>query len=165
MARRWLLNASPIIALGRIGALPLLPGLATEMVVPEAVRREVEAPGARDPAFVDLQSIERLRIVRVARIPEPVAGWALGAGESEVIAWAIEHPAFEVVLDDLAARNCAQALRLPVRGTLGILVLARRSGLVPALRPLVEALVGAGFRAHPDVLRRALALAGEGEAA
>jgi predicted nucleic acid-binding protein len=155
------LNASPLIALGRIDALSLLPALATEIAVPEAVRREVEAPGPRDPAFIDVSTIDRLRIVHPERIPDLVAAWALGVGESEVIAWAVEHPYFDAVLDDLAARNCARALGLAVQGTLGILVLAKRQGLVPSVGPLVDALIGAGFRAHPDVLRRALALAGE----
>jgi predicted nucleic acid-binding protein len=45
VAERWAVNASPLIALGRIGRLHLLSTLAEEVVVPEAVAEEVRRIG------------------------------------------------------------------------------------------------------------------------
>jgi len=54
----------------------------------------------------------------------------LGAGESEVLTWARQNPGYEAILDDRAARNCAITLQIPVRGTLGVALLAKREGLI-----------------------------------
>jgi predicted nucleic acid-binding protein len=35
-----------------------------------------------------------------------------------------------ILLDDRAARNCASALKIPVRGTLGVLLLAKKNGKI-----------------------------------
>ncbi len=63
------------------------------------------------------------------------------------------------ILDDLAARNCAQVFGLPVTGTLGVLIRAKRAGFVPALRPEIDRLVLAGSLLSPSVIENALALA------
>jgi predicted nucleic acid-binding protein len=42
VSERWVVNASPLIALGRIGRLDLLAALADEVVIPEDVVSEVE---------------------------------------------------------------------------------------------------------------------------
>ena len=67
----------------------------------------------------------------------------------------------EVILDDRAARDCATTLGLPVRGTLGVVLLAKREGLIPRVRPVFQQLLDAGLRIAPDVLNMALKLADE----
>ena len=49
-----------------------------------------------------------------------------------------------------------------MRGTLGVLVQARQTGALPALRPVLDALVAEGFRIAPALVREALARVGEG---
>jgi predicted nucleic acid-binding protein len=44
---------------------------------------------------------------------------------------------------------------------LGVILLARRQGLVAKVRPLFDALVDAGLHITPQVLHAALRLAGE----
>jgi predicted nucleic acid-binding protein len=68
-----------------------------------------------------------------------------------------------VVLDDRAARNCAAALHIPVRGTLGIILLAKREGLIPHAKPVFDELLQAGLRIDPLTLAAALKLVGEQE--
>jgi predicted nucleic acid-binding protein len=53
------------------------------------------------------------------------------------------------VLDDKAARRAATILRIPVIGTLGILVAAAQSGLVPDFATAAEAVIRAGLYADP----------------
>lgn len=46
----------------------------------------------------------------------------------------------------------AASFGLSVTGTLGILVKAKRNGLIPILEPLVEKLIHVGIRISPEVL-------------
>jgi predicted nucleic acid-binding protein len=70
-------------------------------------------------------------------------------------------PGAFAVVDDLEARRCAHAIGVPIRGTLGLVLVARRHGLVPAARPLLEALRRAGLYLSDDLLDRALREVGE----
>jgi predicted nucleic acid-binding protein len=83
------------------------------------------------------------------------------SGESHVLPWAIRHPGSEVVLDDLAARKCAAALSIPLRGTLGVLLLAKRNGHLAELAPVIERVLEAGLHISPEVLSALRNLAGE----
>ncbi len=49
-----------------------------------------------------------------------------------------------------------------MRGTLGVLVQAKQSGVLRALKPVLDALVADGFRIAPALVREALAHVGEG---
>ena len=57
MARRWVVNASPLIVLGKLGQLPLLTRLADELVIPADVAREVAAGPDEDPCKAWLASV------------------------------------------------------------------------------------------------------------
>ena len=90
-----------------------------------------------------------------------VQAWDLGHGESSVLAWALTNPGTLAILDDLAARRCAATLRIPVRGTLGLVLVAKQRGRIEAARPVLEAMRGSGMYRSDSVLSRALALVGE----
>ena len=62
----------------------------------------------------------------------------------------------EAIIDDLAGRNCAKFLKIPVRGTLGIILVARKRGVIPAARPMIETLLRAGLYLSKSVLDEAL---------
>lgn len=85
----------------------------------------------------------------------------LDAGEAEAIALATELPDCEVVLDDLRARRKAMRLGLSVIGVVGLLVQAKRRGLVEARRPLLDALRARGFYVSDALCEHALKLARE----
>jgi predicted nucleic acid-binding protein len=82
-------------------------------------------------------------------------------GENEVLAWAYENPGYEVILDDRAARNCALSLNLPVRGTIGFLLLAKGSGYLKEITPILLQLEQAGFRIDSTIISGAKKLARE----
>lgn len=46
--RRWVLNASPVILLGKVGQIGLLEALCGEMVIPAALAAEVRAGPRHD---------------------------------------------------------------------------------------------------------------------
>lgn len=85
-----------------------------------------------------------------------VLAWDLGAGESEVLSYAHQNEGRAAVLDDRAARRCAHALEVPCVGTLGIILRAKRQGVIPAAVPLLKSLQATGFRLDAAVLRPAL---------
>jgi len=76
---------------------------------------------------------------------------------------AIETSARWVILDDRPARRLAEALGMPVIGTLGVLTTAKRRGLLAAVRPCLDSLNDAGFRISVPLYERILAEAGETE--
>lgn len=90
-----------------------------------------------------------------------VRSWDLGPGESAVLEWAQTHRPARAIIDDYAARKLANVLAVPVTGTLGLALLAKRRGLVPLARPLVEEFVRAGLYLSGPVVERALRLVGE----
>ncbi len=58
----------------------------------------------------------------------------------------------------------ALRLGLNVIGTAGVLLLAKQRGLIPCVRPPLDALGAAGFRLRKDVRDEILKAAGESEA-
>jgi len=86
----------------------------------------------------------------------------LEPGESAAITRALEMSA-ALLMDERAGRAHALALGLQITGTLGVLVRARRRGLIGPLAPLLGALRGSGQRSSEALVRQALA--GVGEAA
>jgi predicted nucleic acid-binding protein len=81
-------------------------------------------------------------------------------GEAEAIALAVERN-WKIVLDDRRARDLAQRMGLKMIGTVGILVRAKRSGLLPWISPLLNELTDKGFHLSEDLKREALRLVGE----
>lgn len=161
MADRAVANASPLIALARAGHIPLLQVAAANIIVPRAVVTEIEAYGKTDPAYVAIASTSWMTIAPAAPIPESIAGWDLGAGESAVIAFALANPGTTAVVDDAEARRCAATLGLRVRGTLGLVLAAKNEGRIGAARPVLERLREVGLWISDALLADALSLVGE----
>jgi predicted nucleic acid-binding protein len=161
VAERPAVNASPLILLAGAGQLPLLRVAGDEIVVPAAVAREIRRAGPVDPAVRALSETPWLVEVPDPALPPSLLAWDLGPGESAVLAWAAAAPGTEAIVDDLSARRCAAAMGIPARGTLGIVLVARKRWLVPAARPILEEMRRAGMYLSDRVLDRALALVGE----
>lgn len=89
-----------------------------------------------------------------------VAHWDLGAGESQVLSHCLAGDR-AAVLDDGEARAYAQSLGIPLIGTIGIILRARKLGLIPAARPLVDRVLAAGSRLSPLLAEGALRQVGE----
>lgn len=146
-------NSSPLIGLEQIGLLDLLRQLFGTLRVPPAVALEV-APSVILPAWVHQQALTQA-------VGPAILGARLGAGESEAISLALESSARLVILDDRPARRLAQALGLPLIGTVGLLLAAKQHGLLTAVRPCLEALQQYDFRIAPALYNQVLKDAGE----
>ena len=96
----------------------------------------------------------------VTEEPHAPADWGLDAGETSAIQVARDLGA-GLVMDDRAGRRIASGFGAPVIGVLGALVLAKRAGAIPLVRPLAEGLVASGYYLFGGVVEGALRLAGE----
>jgi predicted nucleic acid-binding protein len=60
----------------------------------------------------------------------------LDDGEAEVLV--LEKKASLLLLDETAARAIAESRRLPFTGSIGCLAEAKRLGIIPAVRPILD---------------------------
>ena len=106
-SKPWVVNASPLILLGKLQRLDLLDSLAPAVWVPDGVIREVAMGAGSDPSTAASVTWAQARRQPDLPLPPTIAHWDLGAGESQVLAVCIETSAV-AVLDDGAARACAR---------------------------------------------------------
>lgn len=156
----WVINASPLILLGKLGRTELLEQLAKQIIVPQAVLREVTAGRTADAGIGDTLAWARNRAVEDVLVPKSICGWDLGAGESQVLAHCILGR-YRAVLDDGEARAAAKVHSVPIVGSLGVILRARKAGLISAARPLVEQLAESGSYLSTELIRQALIKVGE----
>ena len=74
-----------------------------------------------------------------------VASWDLGKGESSVLSFVLRNAGYWAVMDDREARRCAMSLKCRLIGTLGIILLAKKKGLIQSVRASLGKLQNAGF--------------------
>jgi len=161
MPKNFVVNASPLIVLGKIGLLDLLPKLANELVIPKGVQIEIEAGSPEDPARKWINSQGKVFVKDVGQPEIEILKWDLGLGETEVLSLAYRDKSFVAIVDDRAARRCAKVLDIETKGTLALLVLAKKEGLLPEITSILDRLLKAGFRLSRDLLETAKRLAGE----
>jgi predicted nucleic acid-binding protein len=161
MVETAVVNASPLICLSRAGLADLLRQSAQTIVVPAAVAREILARGPRDLTAATLASSTWLKQVEDPAVPPGILAWDLGDGESSVLAWALAHSGARAVIDDLEARRCAESLGIPLRGTVGLILRARRAGLIDSARDALERLRRDGMYLSDRICAEVLREVGE----
>jgi uncharacterized protein len=150
-----------LIHLSRIGRLSLLRELYAEVLVPNAVAAEVGRLVVDElDAGVSAGWLRRATPTDVARVDEIERDLG-GRGEAEVIALALEIGKAVVLIDERAARTYAVARGLEVRGTLGVVLHAKRRGLIERATPLLDDLRRTGFWLDDATYRKARELAAE----
>ena len=161
MAEPWVINASPIIVLAKLGLIEKASTLADPLVVPEPVAQEINRGAADDAAVRWLKDAGRGFIRPAEAVPPQLAGSGIGLGERSVIAWALVHPGFVAVLDDSAARSQAGRLAVPVLGTVGVVIRMKQAGLIDKVKPQLLRIRQAGAHIGEGLLREAIRYAGE----
>jgi len=156
VSERWILNASPLIVLARVGQTRLFTALAERVIVPSAVAAEIDAGPDDDPARAILQA-RHFEIIAAPPAAPELLNWDLGAGETAVLSVALAEPGWIAILDDAAARKCARSFSLPVKGTLAVVLLARQKGLIPSAVEVLRSIRASGFRLDDRVIEEALA--------
>lgn len=160
----WVADASPLLYLAHLERLDLLRAEGREVLAPGAVLQEVRAH-ADAPARAIEDAATRWLKVRDPADPMRVAilRGGLDPGEAAAIALALELNAERLVVDDLDARRACRRLGVPVVGTLGVLVAAKKRGEIESVRAALERLEADSFRVSSSLRALVLAEAGEAE--
>jgi len=156
-----IMDASPLIVLFRSHQIYILPQLFNTIWVPNAVWEEVTNEKYHDVAFDGLINAQWIQRVNVEQIPNRIKKRELGKGESEVLSFALNSPNVYAVLDDLAARRCAKALKIPILGTGGLFILAKQRGIISSVTEALLSLRAVGLWLSEDVLELLITKAGE----
>ena len=82
--------------------------------------------------------------------------WDLGDGETAVLSYALANHGWTAILDDRAARKYALSFSIPYKGTLAIVILARKHNIIPSAAASLHSLQSAGLRLDDEVIRAAL---------
>jgi predicted nucleic acid-binding protein len=124
-------DTGPLISLAVIDKLDLLNVLFGKVVIPEAVWHELEKhlTSLSLPRLQDFQN-------HVVPISQPISVLAnFGLGEQEAIQLFGEIHGDLLLVEDQGARELAETRGIPCTGSLGVLLEAKRNGLINALRP------------------------------
>ena len=141
------INSSPLIALSCINQLKLLDKLFDEVIIPQAVYNETVINGNDKKIEREINELFNFKITQVvdSNTLEFIVDF-LDEGEAEVIAIAKELNIKTVVIDELKGRKYARKHNLNTIGSLGILVLGKKKGLIKEVAPLLEKMLDYGIR-------------------
>lgn len=156
-------NTSPITNLAAISQLELLHSLYGEIVIPQAVYDELTEVGYPVPGMTEVETADWIKVMAVCdRAQVATFQQVVDAGEAEAIALALELSAERLLIDEATGRAIAEASGLKITGVLGVLLIAKRQGLILLVRPMIDLLIEqAGFRVSPALYDAVLTTAQE----
>ncbi|MFH0811758.1 MAG: DUF3368 domain-containing protein, partial [Pseudomonadota bacterium] len=134
-----------------------------EIIIPEAVWQEVVVQGKGQPGSGEVKSAPWIKTQAVTnRHLVSALHQELDAGEAEAIALAVELEGEGILMDEHLGRESAHHFGLRCLGLIGLLTEAKRRGLIPSLKPSLDALRDiAGFRVSELIYERVLRDEGE----
>ena len=148
-------DSTCLIALARIGKLGILKALFGKIHIPEAVHREVAERGKGKAGGFEVEQADWIIRHRVQdRLAVKLLGKDLGPGEAEAIVLAQELKAHYIILDDKAGRSSAELIGLSAIGTLAILLLAEKKGIISDQKSVVDQLKESGFRVSDELYQK-----------
>ena len=154
-------DSGPLICLARINQLELLPRLFAKILVPPEVWDEVTVRGQGHPGAYEVSQVTWITI----QAPDPQLVKPLSilvdAGEAQAIALAQTTADCTILLDDARARKVAQRIGIKQIGTIGLLLRAKRRGLIEKIRPQIDGLVENGIYIRKELIDAVLKDAGE----
>ena len=161
LAETIVCNTGPLIALAGIDRLAVLEKLYSRVLVAEAVFRELTGSKrfASAATVFDLPWLEKRGLPAA---PDPLLRSELGEGEAQTIALALQTKADRVLIDERKGRRVASLIyALKVTGTGGILLAAKRAGLVQEIGPLMQQMRANGYFVSARLIAGICQAAGE----
>lgn len=154
-------DTSPIVCLSHLNKIKLLEELFELVLIPGSVYDELynsqiikkdfllKNPFFKIKSPVDTTLVEKLRK-------------QLDIGESEAIVLSLEEKPEFLLIDESLGREIALLYHLSIKGTLGILLLAKERSLINDIKPLIHKLqLEINFRINPSLLQLVLQKANE----
>ncbi len=149
---RVIVNSTPLIVLSNINYLHLLKDLYKDIYIPQAVYNEVTAKN--DSACQQIKN--NLNWIHICKIQDQsqkrMYQAKLHDGEVEVMILAQKNQNKDlVIIDDNSAKKTAKYLGLTVTGSLGVILKAKKQGLIHSVITLMNQLIQNGFYITPEV--------------
>ena len=156
-------DTTPIICLMKIKRLDLLEELFGEVLIPDAVFRELttnvtfkeEADIVKSSEFIKVSSIQNRKSLEILQ-----AASGLDAGESEAIILADELKSDVLIIDERRGRKVAQNLGIAITGTIGILIQAYHEKILSEeeVKSCFEYLKNSSIRLSDTLIQEALSI-------
>ena len=153
-------NTTPLITLGEIGLLDVLRELYGTVWIPPSVFAEYQRGRAGHTKQPDLQALSWV-LVEPASLDPFVLPASLDAGERDAILLALAKRASRILLDERHARAVAARLHLHVTGSVGVLLAAKQTAIIPHVKPYLEQIVAQGRHISSRLYDQILKQAGE----
>jgi len=154
-------DSGPLIGLVRIGQIELLPHMFSKIIAPPEVWHEVTVKGQGLPGAYEISQIKWIKIqIPSSQLVQPL-NILVDEGEAQAIALAQTTPDCVILLDDARARKIATRLNIKQIGTIGLLLRAKRMGLVEKIKPHIDALIENGIYIRQQLIDAVLNDAGE----
>jgi predicted nucleic acid-binding protein len=155
-------DSGPLIALAALDGLHWPSQLWGQLLVPQTVLDEC-AELAHKTGSQQIRSAVQAGLIEVkadALLGDDALVAHLDPGESQAI-WLARHMQAVLLMDERRGRKTASLLKIPHIGTCGLLVQAKRAGLIGPVRPLLDRLLAAGYFLAPALVSDTLRLVGE----
>lgn len=160
--RKVVVNTTPLIALSHVGQLDLLKKLYGEIIIPEAVYGELSVKTESVCKKAVDNSLDWIRVGKIEnQMAKDMYKTQLHDGKVEVMILAKEMTADVVIIDDANAKKYAKYLKLPVTGTLGVLLRAKQQGYIDRLEPILRQMIEKGIYISQSLVEMCLKQAGE----
>ncbi|OQX00413.1 MAG: hypothetical protein BWK80_61850 [Desulfobacteraceae bacterium IS3] len=134
-------NTTPISHFLHLNRIDILRQMFGKIHIPLAVKQEIEAAFSDNSQWQQCLTDEFFVIGKVKNpiLIHKILG-QLHKGEAEALCICMENKVKLCLLDDRDARRFAKQNQIPITGTLGILVEARKKGFIESVKPLMNEL-------------------------
>ena len=137
-------DTSCLIALAKIDKLNLLRELYQEILITKEVNQEF---GGSLPDWILIKEVSnKQKQIELEK--------QLDLGEASSIALALELENSTLIIDETKGRKIAQSYDIDIIGTIGIILLAEKKGLIPDVIAVMLRLVNQGFRLSDKLIDR-----------
>ncbi|TNF41873.1 MAG: DUF3368 domain-containing protein [Bacteroidetes bacterium] len=144
-------DTSCLIALDNIGMLYILKNLFKEVLITPEVKEEF---GNQLPNWIIVLQVQN-------KSKQTEIESKLDKGEASSIALALEIPNSTLIIDEVKGRNIAKNLNIEIIGTVGIIILAGKKGVVNDVISVILKLVNNGFRLSNKIVDRIIEIYGK----
>jgi len=144
-------DTSSLILLNKIKRIEILKLLFGKITITQVIAEEF---GETLPDFI---SIENPKDNNYEKILKTI----LDSGEASAIALALEKNDCLLIIDDLKARKEANKLKLDFTGTIGILIVAKKKKIIPAIKEILIEIEQTNFRISDHLKKEAIKICNE----
>jgi len=152
-------RSSALIALATCDSLALLEAIFGNVLVPEAVFSELTV--VDKPQAARLRSYLHGKVRAVDMQCFVYLDAFADAGETQAMLLYKEVAADYLLIDDKRGRKVAKINQIKTVGSLGVLLQAKRAGLIPCVAPLIEQIAAGPVFMSERLMQTALELADE----